>query len=50
MTINTILTFIFIAVLVATILSIAMFGTGVAMYGIISLLVVSIVLGSININ
>lgn len=49
-TINTILVFAYIAIIIGTILSIALFGTGVALYGIISLVVVTIVLGALNIK
>lgn len=49
-TINTILVFAYIAIIVGTILSIAMFGTGVALYGFISIAVVTIVIGALNIK
>lgn len=49
-TINTILVFAYIAIIIATVVSIALFGTGVAIYSIISLLVVTIVLGALNIK
>ena len=49
-TINTILVFAYIAIIISTILSIALFGTGVALYGFIGLVVVSIVLGALNIK